>query len=246
MHEDVAGKVKEVFRLSGSNRTSPSSQSFTITSGLPMIISDAYQEIEGTIKYRLDFTLAPAADESILAELNAWRTLLFRLRLNGRDPGRYGGLAYGNVSRRFEGRRFLVSGSQTGGLERLTAEHYSWVKHFDVETNLLVAEGPIQPSSEALTHAAAYEAAPGVNCVLHVHSPELWCHASELAIPLTEPGIRYGTPEMAAAVCALLAEPTTRIIAMGGHQDGLIAAGATVPEAALLLVQKLAEAVRMI
>jgi hypothetical protein len=50
---------------------------------------------------------------------------------------------------------------------------------------------------------------------------------------------------MAAAVRALLAEPATRVIAMGGHRDGLIALGATVQEAALLLIQRLAEAVRI-
>ena len=200
---------------------------------------------EGVIKYRLDFKPAPATDWLLLAELDAWRTLLFRLGLTGRDSTRYGGLAYGNVSRRFTGRRFLVSGTQTGDLERLSTEHYSLVTDFNIETNRLVAEGPIQPSSEALTHAAVYQAATAVSCVLHIHSSELWRHASNLAIPVTDPRIVYGTPEMAAAVQALLAESATRVIAMGGHRDGLIAVGGTVEEAALSLIRGLAEAFRM-
>jgi hypothetical protein len=199
---------------------------------------------EGVVKYRLDFTPAPAPDWVLIAGLDAWRTLLFRLGLTGHDPSRYGGLAYGNVSRRVGGRQFLVSGTQTGGIPRLSAAHYCRVTDFDAEANFLAAEGPIRPSSEALTHAAAYQAAPALNYVLHVHSPELWSQAGPLAIPTTDPGIAYGTPGMASAVKALLAAPETRIIAMGGHRDGLIAAGETLEAAAMPLIRLLAEAIR--
>ncbi|SMF97309.1 Ribulose-5-phosphate 4-epimerase/Fuculose-1-phosphate aldolase [Methylomagnum ishizawai] len=197
---------------------------------------------EGVVKYHIDFTPAPAPDWALLAELDAWRGLLFKLGLTGLDPARYGGLAYGNVSLRTEGCRFLVSGTQTGGIERLTAEHYCWVTDFDVERNALTAEGPIRPSSEALTHAAVYRAAPGIGCVLHVHAPELWRRAAGLGLPVTDPAIAYGTPAMALAVEALLRQPETRVIAMGGHEDGLIAVGKTVDTAAMPLIRKLAEA----
>jgi hypothetical protein len=202
------------------------------------------EETEGVVKYRLDFTPAPAPDWSLIADLDAWRSVLFQLGLTGHDPDRYGGLAYGNVSRRLAGRRFLVSGTQTGGLPRLSAAHYCWVTDFDAEANVLVAEGPIRPSSEALTHAAVYQTLESVNAVLHVHSPELWRQAGPLAIPVTDPRIAYGTPEMAAAVQALLADPAIRLIAMGGHRDGLIAVGETVEAAALPLIRALAAALR--
>lgn len=203
------------------------------------------EDAEGVTKYRLDFQQKPAFDWSLLAELDAWRSLLFTLGLTGHDPNRYDGLAYGNVSVCLAGRGFLVSGTQTGGIENLAANHYCLVTGFDVLANHLVAEGPIRPSSEALTHAAVYKAIPAVNCVLHVHSPEIWRHARTLAIPTTDPGIAYGTPAMATAVENLLSEPGVRVIAMGGHRDGLLAAGETCAQAALPLIQLLAEALRL-
>lgn len=203
------------------------------------------EETEGVVKYRLDFTPAPAPDWSLIADLDAWRSVLFRLGLTGHNPDRYGGLAYGNVSRRLAGRQFLVSGTQTGGLPRLSAIHYCKVTDFDAEANVLAAEGPIRPSSEALTHAAVYQASESVNAVLHIHSPELWRQAGPLAIPVTDPRIAYGTPEMAVAVQALLADPTLRLVAMGGHRDGLIALGETVEAAALPLIRMLAAALRI-
>lgn len=188
--------------------------------------------MEGVIKYQLVFDtgIGPLAWDQ-LAELDSWRTLLFRIGLNGRDPARYEGLAYGNVSRRLGGRKFVISGTQTGGKPRLEASDYCLVSNFDIGSNALWAGGPIQPSSEALTHAAAYEAGRRVNFVFHVHSPELWVLSPRLSIPVTDPGIAYGTPEMAAAIGALLQRPEADLIAMGGHLDGLIAVGGT-PEAA--------------
>lgn len=203
------------------------------------------EEKEGVVKYRLDFALAAPPERSVIADLDAWRSVLFRLGLTGHDPERYGGLAYGNVSRRLAGRQFLVSGTQTGGIPRLSAAHYCRVVNFDAEANFLAAEGPIRPSSEALTHAAVYQASDAAHCVLHVHAPELWQNAEPLGIPMTDPRIAYGTPGMAAAVKILLGDSLGRIIAMGGHQDGMIAIGDTVEAAALALIRMLAQALRM-
>ena len=210
----------------------------------PMNEATPMIDSEGVVKFRLEFTPAPAVAATLIAELNAWRTLLFRLGLNGCDPMRYGGLAYGNVSRRLDGRRILVSGTQTGGLPELSAEHYCLVTEADVAANRLVAKGPIRPSSEALTHAAAYAANPRIDYVLHVHSPEIWRRAESLSIPVTDRRVAYGTPEMAAAVDALLARGEAHIIAMGGHLDGLIAVGASIEAAALPLIRLLSEALR--
>jgi hypothetical protein len=203
------------------------------------------EDKEGVVKYRMDFTSAPPLPWPRLAQLDAWRTLLFRLGLNGRDPERYGGLAYGNVSQRDGANGFIISGTQTGGLERLSAEDYCLVTGFDTERNRVVAEGPVRPSSEALTHAAVYRAANHIQCVLHVHSPELWNCAKFLSIPMTSADIAYGTPAMAEAVESLLRTTELRIIAMGGHRDGLIALGETIEAAAMPLIRGLAEAVRI-
>lgn len=200
---------------------------------------------EGVVKYCLEFAPAPAPDWACLAKLDAWRTLLFRLGLTGHDPQRYGGLAYGNVSVRLEGRRFLVSGTQTGAIPQLAAEHYCRVLGFDTGQNRIVAEGVIHPSSEALTHAAVYRASEAIRCVLHVHAPELWRQAARLGLPVTHPAIAYGTPAMALEVEALLRDPEARVLVMGGHLDGIIAVGASVEDAALPLLSALAEAVQL-
>lgn len=201
-------------------------------------------ETEGVIKYRLDFAPGPAPDGSIIAALNAWRGLLFRLGLNGRDPQRYDGLAYGNVSLRIDARRFWVSGTQTGGLSELTTSHYTLVTDFDIGANQLAATGPLPPSSEALTHAAAYAADETAGSVLHVHSPRLWEVAGALGIPVTPVDVAYGTPAMADCVGALLRRGGAPIIAMGGHRDGLIAVGDSPEAAAIPLIKALAAAMQ--
>ncbi|MFM8333814.1 MAG: class II aldolase/adducin family protein, partial [Candidatus Methylumidiphilus sp.] len=99
-------------------------------------------------------------------ELNAWRQILFRLGLTGLDPRRYGGLAFGNVSLRTQGSRFAVSGTQTGGKPRLGPQDYCLVTGFDLAHNRIHAEGPVKPSSEALSHGAVYAANRSVGCVL--------------------------------------------------------------------------------
>lgn len=197
---------------------------------------------EGIIKYQIEFTPALAPDWVLIAELDAWRGLLFRLGLTGQDPNRYDGLAYGNVSRRLDGNRFLVSGTQTGGIEHLDAAHYCEVTDFDTSANLIVARGMIRPSSEALTHAAAYAACEAIGCVLHVHSPELWRAAPSLGLPITDSAIAYGTPAMAAEVAKRLSGAEPRVIAMGGHEDGIIAVGETIEATAWALIRSLAGA----
>jgi len=181
------------------------------------------EELDGVIKYQLDYILTPSINHALLSELNAWRSLLYRLGLIGLDSERYGGLAYGNISLRQNQSAFLISGTQTGSFPALGAEHYCLVKDYDLAKNLLIAEGPIKPSSEALTHAAVYQADPQVNCVLHVHSPELWNRAEHLAIPMTRTSVSYGTPAMAEQVQQLLHVSRSPLIAMGGHRDGLVA-----------------------
>ena len=133
---------------------------------------------EGVIKFELTFTAAPPLAEEQLREISAWRRILWLLGLTGRDPARYDGLGYGNVSLRLppfdappKRRSFVVSGTQTGGLPELGPEHYAVVTGCDPENNRVAAEGPIRPSSEALTHGALYALDAALRCVLHVHCP---------------------------------------------------------------------------
>ncbi len=206
-------------------------------------------EQEGVIKYRLDYRFTPALNNPELAELNAWRSILFRLGLIGQDPQRYGGLGFGNLSFRLDRtRQFVITGSQTGGLERLTPEHYCRIVHADAGQNHIVAEGANKPSSEALTHAAVYQASQRVRAVVHVHSPVIWRHHQALALSAVAADVRYGTPAMAAAVLSLFGEDRlaeTCLFVMLGHEDGVVAFGDSIAEASQTLIKTLASALRL-
>ncbi|NJD05129.1 MAG: class II aldolase/adducin family protein [Methylococcaceae bacterium] len=199
---------------------------------------------EGVIKFRLSFRPAPPPRCSGLSQLEGWRRLFFRLGLIGRSPERYGGLAYGNVSLRTGDRRFLVSGTQTGGLPCLTEAEYAQVETWDLATNHIWAAGAIRPSSEALSHAALFQADRAIGSVIHVHCPELWLAAVQgrPEIPVTPPELAYGTAELATALQGLVEQAPVAVICMGGHQDGLLAYGATPDAAASELLRLLATA----
>jgi len=210
---------------------------------------------EGVIKFALEFREAPPLPDAALREINAWRKVLYLLRLTGQDPARYGGLGYGNISQRLEPydapperRRFVVSGTQTGGLAELDVGHYTTVVESYPKANRLVAEGPIRPSSESLTHGALYALDVSLRFIMHAHSPEIWRHAAALGIPRTDPAAAYGTPEMAAETRRLLRDEAVRaggIFAMGGHEDGLVAFGRTAEAAGTVLLRALARAFQL-
>jgi ribulose-5-phosphate 4-epimerase/fuculose-1-phosphate aldolase len=204
---------------------------------------------EGVIKYDLRYTYTPPETPPPLAALNAWRSRLWRLQLIGRQAGRYGGIGYGNVSCRTgplnapEGhRQFIISGSQTGQLAQLHARHYSVVTGWDLQLNRVIAQGPIRPSSESLTHGMLYDQDDDVRVIFHVHSPAIWQASSRLGLQHTDPAAAYGTPEMAGEVARLFREADvkqTRIFTMGGHEDGVIAFGTDPQAAGTVLVETL-------
>jgi len=81
-----------------------------------------------------------------------------------------------------------------------------------------------------------------------VHSPDIWQHAVSMAIPTTAKNVSYGTPEMASEIERLLASSDTRqkrIIAMGGHEDGIVAFAATAEEAGQILVSYFSQALQI-
>jgi hypothetical protein len=188
--------------------------------------------------------------------LAAWRQILAHLRLLGQDPSRYEGLGYGNVSARVGPfgdvargrRRFLVTGTQTAGLAHATLREFCLVESWDIARNTVTSAGLIAPSSESLTHAALYDASPATRVVLHAHAPAIWRHARELGLPITHEAAKNGTPAMAAEVQRLFREGTlasTRLAAMGGHEDGVIAFGGSASEAGETLVRFFARALAL-
>lgn len=186
-------------------------------------------EREGVITFALDFTPAPPPEDERLSVLEGWRTVLRRLGLLGQDPGRYGGLGFGNLSCRAApaAGRFIISGTQTGALERLGPEHWTTVTECRPELNRVAARGPLPPSSEALSHGVLYRADPRIDWVMHLHSPELFAAAGRLGLPVTDPSAPYGSPAMAAEIARLApAAGWPGLLVMGGHEDGVLAFGA--------------------
>ncbi|MGF1642352.1 MAG: class II aldolase/adducin family protein [Thiotrichales bacterium] len=201
---------------------------------------------DGVTKFELGFTRANPLDDACLLDLIAWRQRFFALGIIGRDPHRYGGIGFGNVSRRIAGNplRFVISGTQTGGLAELDRGHFALVTRCELERNIIDAEGPIAPSSEALTHGALYACDAAIEFVFHGHAPRLWRAAHALGLPRTADDVAYGTPAMARAVEHLYRETDLarrRILAMGGHEDGVISFGHTATEAGEAMLAALAQ-----
>ena len=205
---------------------------------------------EGVTKFDLQFTPSAPSPFDELRALNAWRTIFYRLGLIGRDSGRYGGVGFGNASGRlapFDGPepRFAITGTQTGHLPVLDERHYALVVETDPGRNRVVAQGPVPPSSESLTHGMLYTLDGEIRYVFHVHCPEIWRSAHALGIPVTDPNVAYGTPAMAAEIERLFKATRVReqkIFAMGGHEDGVIAFGCSAQDVGIIMLRCLADA----
>jgi len=206
------------------------------------------KEQEGVIKYHLEHTQKPINEKLSLSEINAWRTIIFRLGLIGQDPERYDNLGFGNISQRLnsQGSQFIISGSQTGHIEHLSPEHYCLVVKADPRKNRIQSCGLCKPSSESLTHASIYDQDCNIQSVIHVHSPEIWNHTAALNLSHISADIYYGTVEMAIAVEQLFQSGNlqqTSLFTMLGHEDGVVSFGKNMQEAAWELIKYLAMAI---
>lgn len=193
---------------------------------------------KGYIQYECDWQPAPSPAGPLVAELIAWRDRLFARGLIGVYPD---GIGFGNVSAR-DGEDFIITGTATGSIPFLEPAHVTRVVDYDIEANRVSCRGPLQASSEALSHAAVYEAAPAANVVIHVHHLRLWQHLCG-RIGTTDASAEAGTPAMARAIAALFraANPPRGIFAMGGHREGIMAYGARFADAAQALLRALDE-----
>lgn len=188
---------------------------------------------EGYIKYESHWTPGPATHVLAARELERWRKPLYEARLIGEYAEQ--GVGYGNLSvRRGSSGLFLISGTQTGHLPVTDESHYSLVTDCDIRANVVRCSGPVQASSEAMTHASIYALGDAIGAVVHAHSPELWRHYLG-KLPTTSPDVAYGTPAMAQELERLYRMEGLResgVAVMAGHDDGLISFGTTIEEAA--------------
>lgn len=175
---------------------------------------------EGLVKYQASHETAEPLAEPDLGDLLATHAACRKKNWLGIYPN---GISFGNLSVRRKGRIFCT-GTGTGALEKIDLSHLAEVLSWDLKQNRLASRGPIQATSEAMTHAAIYEASPETLAVVHIHAPEFWRNALR-RIPTTKADVPYGTPEMAAEIFRLFREEDLaekKCLAMAGHPDGLI------------------------
>lgn len=144
------------------------------------------------------------------------------LGLLGRDPARYDGLAYGNLSlRSAEG--FWVTASQRSDVDELEREDLVLVTAV-VRGGEVLCRGTRPPSSETLTHAAVQShAEAGPLAVFHGHAPSIWA-LPPLGWQTTPVEAANGTRAMADAVAGAVAlAPRSGFLTMRGHEDGILA-----------------------
>ena len=209
---------------------------------------------EGVTKFQAEHTSAQLSPQHTqnAAQLLAWRELMVRLRGLGQVRSRYGGLGFGNVSTRtgpYPGRRgqrpFLITATQTGGTQCMGLGDLCRVTRYHIGQNSVISHGQQRPSSESLTHGAIYDLGPHIRWVLHAHAPEIWRQRRALKLPTTGADIEYGTQGMAQEIARLARQTTlheVRILAMAGHEDGVITFGRTAMEAGSALLTAYARA----
>ncbi|HWJ90255.1 MAG TPA: class II aldolase/adducin family protein, partial [Flavisolibacter sp.] len=143
-----------------------------------------------------------------------------------------------NISRRVP-RGFIITGSGSGRLSKLSSANYTVVTAYDLASNSVTSVGPVMASSESMTHAAIYKTDKNANAVFHMHHRGLWMHLLKW-YPSTAKDVAYGTPEMAAEVTKLIHQLNGKLIfAMGGHEDGIISFGTDEDQAGQVVLDEL-------
>ncbi len=189
--------------------------------------------IDGIIKYSIEHQTAAAPLFSGYDELEALRKRLFALGLIGEKEG----IGYGNLSMRLEGSKsFFVTATQTGNMQSLTREYYTYIYDYEFDTFKVISQGAHKPSSEALSHAMIYAIDERITAVIHIHSLALWRYMKAQDTLATTAA--YGTAEMVEEIRELyntLDPLTNNAFVMKGHKEGIITFGRSVEEAELIL-----------
>jgi L-ribulose-5-phosphate 4-epimerase len=190
---------------------------------------------EGYVKFVCRWIAAAPPEAEAIAPLKRWRDHLHALGLIGVYPD---GIGYGNISMRSEGERFIITGTRTGGVPELEPRHVTTVTDVDIDRNSLTCVGPVEASSESMTHAAFYRCDPSIGGVVHVHHLPTWS-ALLGHVPTSDPDVPYGTPEMAREIERLFSGDLRerKIVVMGGHREGLVSFGHDLDEAANVMLR---------
>jgi hypothetical protein len=192
--------------------------------------------IDGIIKYNFDFQKSEPLDDKQFSDIEATRERLYALGLIGVYDD---GVGYGNISQKVDADAFVITGTQTGHLKSLEAEHYALVEAHNDKEFYLKSSGAIKPSSEALTHGTIYNLSDEVGAVIHIHSKVVW----EFMLKndyLKTADVEYGTVAMIDEVNRIFStiDPLSNPkFVMLGHEEGVMTFGKDLAEAELVLFE---------
>jgi ribulose-5-phosphate 4-epimerase/fuculose-1-phosphate aldolase len=199
---------------------------------------------DGIIKFdRSGFIEIEAIEKDEYLALEAWRKRLYQLELIGEYP--IDKVGFGNISCKKDYKRhfqsaykpqFLITGTQTGKYPDLDGRHYTRILDYDLDKNIVMAMGPVDASSETLTHAAIYETNNAITAIFHVHHKKMWNYILSHNLPHTKKETPYGTIEMAREAQSLFSGKAQGVFAMEGHEDGVIAFATTLDECGELIL----------
>jgi hypothetical protein len=199
---------------------------------------------DGVIKYdRTKISSSGPLELSEYQELEYWRKKLYQLNLIGEYSEN--NIGFGNLSAQkiyshfFKTTKpqFVITGTQTGKYADLDASQYTRVLDYNIEQLLIKVMGPIEASSEALTHAAVYNTSPRIKYVFHIHSEKIWNALIENKADFTSKDIAYGTAEMAKATAECIGAKTSGFFCMHGHADGVVIYGEKIEEVASMTLE---------
>lgn len=162
-------------------------------------------------------------------EMNECRNRLHELHLIGVYEN---GIGFGNISiKNSEG--IFITGSATGHIEKTDIWHYSKITGYNIQANRVDCSGISKASSESLSHIILYELSENIGAIIHIHNKDVWQKLIN-KVPTTSQEVEYGTTEMALEIIRLYREttlPEVKILAMAGHEEGIISFGRTIVEA---------------
>lgn len=198
---------------------------------------------DGVIKYdRSNFTHCGPINLVEYSSLENWRKKLYKLNLIGEYPREQVG--FGNISEAKDYSQFglsnvpqfIITGTQTGKYPELDGRFYTRVLDYDIEHLKIKMLGPIEASSEALTHAAIYSHNKNIQAIFHIHSSEIWKGMINDKCNFTDKSIPYGTFEMAKATVKCIEQNDFGYFCMHGHVDGVVAYGRNLEETGQLII----------
>ncbi|MEM1988360.1 MAG: class II aldolase/adducin family protein [Candidatus Woesearchaeota archaeon] len=189
---------------------------------------------EGYIKFQVFLKEnIHALDDYSLDDLILYRKKLMDLKLIGMK----GNVGYGNISKRVDEKRFIISATKTGDIYEATKQDFTLVTFADIDNNIVYCEGLKKASSETMTHAAIYYANDHIKYVIHIHSIELWKHYYNM-LPFTSEKAQYGTVEIAKEIYHVVKNIKSNkgIVLLKGHEEGLISFAETIEEAFSIII----------